>query len=340
MNVTDPVLGIIFRLRHLSWKAIICWGALTKVIGMKNYSLNGLKVFEAAARHLSFTAGANELNVTQAAVSQQIRRLESQLDVQLFDRTSGGLTLTTAGKELADATVVSLFRIDRSIMKITQPRPSGAIIISTLASFSSRWLTPRITSFNALHPTIDLYVHTSPDKIDLSGDGIDGAIRLGAREEDGLHTIPLFQDYLCLVSSPDIAREIGCEVTKLYDHPFVIDGSGPVPGGTTDITGSASEEAILDLGLSKDKLNLVMHFQSDNVVLAALAGKGVALTRFTLCVDDLRTGKLDTILNFRSPLGLGYSFVCPTDRASDPIMITFTQWLLNEFAKTPYLIST
>lgn len=294
-----------------------------------------MKFFEAAARHSSFTACADELHVTQAAVSQQIKRLENQLGVQLFDRISGSLSLTAAGKELADASAIALFRIDRAIMKITQPQMSGAITISTLASFATRWLAPRVSSFKASHPTIDLYIHTSPDKVDLTNDGIDGAIRLGAKEEENLHMVPLFQDYLCLVANPEIARKVGGDVAKLYDHPFVIDGSGPVSGWANDITSNASERAISDLGLSRDKLDLVTHFQSDNVVLAALAGNGVALTRYSLCMDDLRSGKIDTILNFRLPLGLGYSFVCPVDRSSDPIMISLIQWLLSEFAKSP-----
>ena len=128
---------------------------------MQNYSLNGLRMFEAAARHLSFTVAANELNVSQAAVSQQIRRLEDELGVKLFVRGKGGLSLSVSGQELAGSTKTGLSIIHKSIARITNTETEGVLAITTLASFASRWLIPRLSKFQERHPDIALHVHTS-----------------------------------------------------------------------------------------------------------------------------------------------------------------------------------
>lgn len=303
---------------------------LDNVMDMQHYSLNGLRVFEAAARHLSFTAAADDLHITQAAVSQQIRRLEDQLDVQLFKRESGGLTLTLDGQELANATSIALSTINRAIERITQAETSGSLTISTLASFASKWLIPRLARFKEKHPEIELYVHTSGTKVDFARDGIDAAIRLGAAKDQGLNVDELMRDSLCLVASPQIAKVIGATPERLYEHDLILDGSRLLDDGSDDITGAATEKALVNLGLDKSRLNLSVHKQSDNVVLAALAGQGVALTRYSLCMGDLVSGRLDPVLGFQLPLHFGYSLVCPKGRETNPKLVAFKRWISGE----------
>lgn len=299
---------------------------------MRNYSLNGLRMFEAAARHLSFTNAASELNVTQAAVSQQIRRIEEELGVKLFLREKGKLSLSVSGQELAGSTKAALSMIHKSIYRITNMEAEGVLAISTLASFASRWLIPKLSRFQEEHPDIALHVHTSGAKVDFARDGIDAAIRFGAKKEPGLYDELILQDSLCLVASPDVAKAVCDTFENLYQQPLIIDGSRLMDENSLDITGLATEQAIELLQLDKMKLDLRVYKQSDSVVLAALAGQGVALTRMSLCADDLETGKLEPVCDFRLPLQFGYSLVCPQSRAEDPRLLAFKRWMLKEIA--------
>jgi len=289
-------------------------------------------MFEAAARHLSFTVAANELNVSQAAVSQQIRRLEDELGVKLFVRGKGGLSLSVSGQELAGSTKTGLSIIHKSIARITNIETEGVIAITTLASFASRWLIPRLSKFHERHPDIALHVHTSGTKVDFDRDGIDAAIRLGAMKEPGLYDELVLRESLCLVASSKVAKAIGNTLENLYRQPLIIDGSRLLDENSLDITGLATEHALEILKLNKMELDMRVYKQSDTVVLAALAGQGVALTRLSLCTDDLETGKLVLVCNFKLPLQFGYSLVCPQSRAEDPKLLAFKRWMLDEIA--------
>ncbi len=308
-------------------------------MSMRNYSLNGLRMFEAAARHLSFTVAASELNVTQAAVSQQIRRLEEQLGVKLFLREKGGLSLSVSGLELAGSTGSALSTIRKSINRITNTDTEGALTISTLASFASRWLIPRLSGFQEKHPDIAIHVHTSGSKVDFSRDGIDAAIRFGTKEEPGLNAELIMKDSLCLVASAKIAKIIDDTHENLYLYPLIIDGSRLLDTNSIDITGLATKEAIELLKLDQMKLDLRIYDQSDSVVLAALAGQGVALTRLSLCVGELETGKLLPVCKFRLPLAFGHSLVCPQSRVNDPKLVAFKHWMLSEIDKHQHELS-
>lgn len=299
---------------------------------MQNYSLNGLRMFEAAARHLSFTDAANELNVSQAAVSQQIRRLEEELGTKLFVRGKGGLALSVSGQELAGSTKTGLSIIHKSIARITNTETEGVLAITTLASFASRWLIPRLSKFHERHPDIALHVHTSGTKVDFDRDGIDAAIRLGAMKEPGLYDELVLRESLCLVASSEVAKVVGNTLENLYRQPLIIDGSRLLDENSLDITGLATEHALEILKLNKMKLDMRVYKQSDTVVLSALAGQGVALTRMSLCTDDLETGKLKLVCNFKLPLQFGYSLVCPQSRAEDPKLLAFKRWMLDEIA--------
>lgn len=304
---------------------------------MQNHSLNGLRMFDAAARALSFTAAAGELNVTQAAISQQIRRLEAELGVKLFLRGKKGLSLTVAGRELVGSTTAALNMISKSIDRITNTDTQGILVVSTLASFASGWLIPRLSKFQEKHPDVMLHIHTSDTRVNFARDGIDAAIRLGARREPGLHYELLLQDTFCLVATADIAKAIGDRSKNLYRHPLIIDDCRLVDDDFRDRTDAAIKQAFEVLDLDKSRLDLRTYEQSDNVVLAALAGRGVALTRLSLCKGSLQTGKLALVCDFRLPLDFGYSLVCPPGRTEDAKLLAFKRWMKEEIADQPHV---
>lgn len=295
-----------------------------------NIPLNNLRVFEAAARLLNFTAAAEELHITQAAVSQQIRTLEDHLNTRLFDRLARGLALTSAGQELLSATRPSLDNINNAIDRITGIADRDILTVSTLPSFASRWLIPRLDAFQHEQNDFDLHLHTSGQKIDLLSGNADAAIRLGAREEDGLVREFLLPDAICLVGTPEIKRKLGKKIENLYKQPLSMDGTRFSDSRQRDITGHETELFLESLPLDKNKLNVRVFSASDNVVLTALSGQSTALTRLSLCVDDLDEGRLKILFDLCKPLTQGVSLVYPEFRSDNPTLQRFRNWLITE----------
>ncbi len=310
-----------------------------------NISLNGLRAFEVAARHLSFTSAAKELNITQAAVSQQIRRLEAQIGVELFLRKTRGLSLSPAGHDLAATTRTAINSIQHTIEQISGNDTKGPLTVSMLASFASRWLIPRLSKFQELHPDIEIHIHTSDLKADFTQSGINAAIRFlddnqPAPEaiEEGLCAEFMMSDALCLVATPSLSGSINQAINQstsesidsIYQQKLIIDGSriyGPEPH---DFTALATQAALTALNIDRSKIDIIEFDQSDSVMIAALAGQGIAFTRLSLCAEDLAAGRLQVLFNYCEPMKYGYSLVYPKHSADDIKLNTFKRWLHEE----------
>lgn len=295
-----------------------------------NISLNGLRVFEASARHLNFTSAADELHITQAAVSQQIRSLESQLGAKLFNRHARRLELTLPGQELLAATRPALDSINSAVERIMGVGTQQVLTVTTLPSFASRWLIPRLASFQQANHEFELHVHTSGDKTDLLNGKVDAALRLGATPAAGLIREFLVPDAICMVGTPELARSIGDRLENLYNQPLAMDGVRFSDNVKADITGQETEKYLQALPLDKRNLNISEFSASDNVVLSALTGQSVALTRLSLCVDDLDAGRLEILFDSCQPLTEGISLVYPDFRSEDHRLLTFKKWLQTE----------
>ena len=293
----------------------------------RNISLNGLRVFESAARLLSFTQAAEEHHVTQAAVSQQIRGLENQLGVQLFKRGKRGLSLTSAGQELAISTRSALNSVYDTIDRITGTDAEGVLSISTLASFASRWMIPRLAEFQRQHTDIDLHIHTSDAAVDLFGSRVDAGIRFAAVDHPGLVTLPLMLDSACLVAAPSLAAQINNDPQAIYDHQLIVDGN-PAQNHLHEVLPECTADYITnEFSLDQSRVHRLVFSQSDNVVLAALAGQGVAVSRLTMCADEIESGRLEILLGYCRPMHYGYSLVYPEYRSNDALLMTFREWL-------------
>jgi len=295
-----------------------------------NISLNGLRVFEASARHLNFTAAADELHITQAAVSQQIRSLEQQLGTKLFTRQARSLKLTMSGYELLAATRPALDSINSAIERIMGVNTQQVLTVTTLPSFASRWLIPRLASFQQGRHDFELHLHTSGAKTELLNGNVDAAIRLGAKVESGMIREFLMPDALCMVSTPELAKTIGDKYENLYRQPLAMDGTRFSDNATADITGQETEQYLQELPIDKNRLNVSEFSSSENVVLAALTGQSVALTRLSLCVDDLEAGRLTILFDLCKPLTEVMSLVYPEFRSEDFRLLAFRKWLLHE----------
>jgi len=295
-----------------------------------NISLNSLRVFEASARHLNFTSAAEELHITQAAVSQQIRSLESQLGAKLFKRQARRLDLTMPGQELLAATRPALDSINGAIERIMGVSTQQVLTVTTLPSFASRWLIPRLVSFQQARHDFELHLHTAGAKTELLNGSVDAAIRLGATAEAGHVREYLMPDALCMVCTPELAKTLGDDFQNLYKQPLAMDGTRFSANVKADITGQETEQFLQALPLDKRKLNVSEFSSSENAVLSALTGQSVALTRLSLCVDDLEAGRLEILFNLYKPLTEVMSLVYPDFRSEDYRLLAFRKWLLSE----------
>jgi len=165
-------------------------------------SLNGLRAFEVAARHLSFTVAASELNVTQTAISHQIRRLEEELGIRLFVRQNRALALTPEAREYLPGIRAAFNDLRLATDRLLRKDNENVLTVSTLASLAAKWLLPRLSAFQEAHPGIDVRITTSTGLVDFKTGDVDAAIRYGRGQWPGLRADWLMADQLFPVCSP------------------------------------------------------------------------------------------------------------------------------------------
>ena len=237
--------------------------------------LNTLRAFEASCRYLSFTKAADELFVTQAAISHQIKTLEEALEVKLFRRLNRALMLTEEGQILLPAVQEALGILGDAVGKLREQEKTGTLTVSMLPSFASSWMVPRLGRFQAAHPDIDLRISANFDLVDFDRDDVDVAIRWGKGEYPGLTSVHLMTEELFPVCSPDLVSRadhpLKCPEDLKY-HTLLHDDM------RTDwrmwLLAADVDGVDPDRGVS---LN-----QSDMVLQAAIDGQGVALGRSIL----------------------------------------------------------
>jgi LysR family glycine cleavage system transcriptional activator len=178
--------------------------------------LNAVRIFEAAARNLSFTVAANELNITTAAVSHQIRNLEELLGAKLFERTSRNVRLSAVGERLFPLLTEGFDKLADAFSELDERKSASVVSLTTTRSFAERWLLPRLPRFQSAHPDVMVNVDASDTVIDLRSGEADIAIRYGRNEDDGLTPIGLFTDkYLAVCHSSIWDKEAIPKLTDL-----------------------------------------------------------------------------------------------------------------------------
>ncbi len=289
-------------------------------------SLNALRAFEAAARHLSFTKAAEELNVTQAAISHQVKSLEEQLGLRLFRRLNRRLLLTDAGQTYVSGLTVAFDGIAEATERTTAERSGGSLRISTLPSMAAKWLLPRLSRFRARHPEIDVLVSASHGLADFRRDDLHLAIRYGKGNYPGLETVPLMDDEIFVVCSPKLLQDGPPLRTPadLRHHTLLHDTS--VEADRRDWR--VWLERVGETGVDPDR---GPGFSDSNLILeAVMAGEGVALTRRSLAADDLAAGRLVIPFGPIRPSTNRYYIAYPRANAELSKVRKFTQWLLDE----------
>ncbi len=243
--------------------------------------LNGLRAFDVAGRRLSFRAAADELGVTQGAVAQQVRHLEAQLGVMLFDRLPKGLALTPVGLGYH-------YRVERAFAELRsatmqlKPEP-GKVLISVTPTFASKWLIPNLPEFSERYPGIDLRILATEKVSSFHSDAIDLAVRQGEPPFGAsLQATLLFKQHLVAVAAPSLVRasELPLSLSRLVQLPKIRDAHDLWP------------QVLSELGATSENQRGLQLSQTALAVDAALSGQGVALVSRFLVRADLERGKL------------------------------------------------
>jgi LysR family transcriptional regulator, glycine cleavage system transcriptional activator len=286
-------------------------------------SLNGLRAFEAAARHLSFTNAASELNVTQTAISHQIRRLEEELGTKLFVRQNRALALTPEAREYLPGIRAAFNDLRLATDRLLRRDDDHALTISTLASLAAKWLLPRLSAFQEAHPGIDVRITTSTGLVDFRSGDVDAAIRYGRGNWAGLRADWLMADEMFPVCSPALLQSdkpLRCpedlaNFTLLHSS-----------GGYDDDWRLWLTAAGLPANISKQPgltFDLILM-----TVQAAIDGIGVAMGRTSYVQADIAKGRLVVPFKIALPTDAGFYLVSPEAKADPPKLRAFRQWLI------------
>src|SRR4051812_2087607 len=294
----------------------------TPVMTARLPSLNGLRAFEAAARHLSFTNAASELNVTQTAISHQIKRLEEELGVRLFVRQNRALTLTPEAKEYLPGIRAAFNDLRLATDRLLRKDSDHVLTVSTLASLAAKWLLPRLSAFQEAHPGIDVRITTSTGLVDFKSGDVDAAIRYGRGQWPGVSAEWLMADQLFPVCSPALLngnRPLRCP-EDLRDHVLLHGSAGYDDDWRLWLTAAG-----LPTDLSKQPgLTFDLVFMT---VQAAIDGIGVALGRTSYVEADIAKGRLVAPFKITLPADAGFYLVTPETEPDSPKLAAFRAWL-------------
>ncbi len=277
--------------------------------------LNALRAFESSARHLNLGRAAVELCVTQAAVSHQIKGLEQRLGVSLFRRVPRGLVLTDEGTALVPVLTAAFDRVAETLDRFMDGRFHETLHVGVVGTFAVGWLMPRLATFEALHPTIDLRIYTNNNRVDPAGEGLDLAIRFGDGNWQATEAVPLFAAPMTPLCNPEIAREI----------------STPANLARQVLLRSYRADEWLQwfaaAGIEPPVMRGPMFDSSVAIAQMAASGYGVALLPTRLFEREIARGSLCRLFETEVAAG-SYWLTRLTSRRESPAMAKFRTWLV------------
>lgn len=305
-----------------------------------------LRAFEAVARHLNFRAAADEMALTQSAVSRQIQALEDEVGMPLFLRHTRAVELTSAGAQLLRATHIALERIDATVTHIRQSAGRKSVSITTWASFASMWLIPRLEAFQRNNPDIDIRIDASDNSVDIATADIDVALRYASPQSVPANAVRLFGEQLTPVASPWLLREH--PIQKVEDlTEFTLIEAGDAYRTTMlewlswqrwfDQFAPAEKPAggrIKPRSKLSPKRWLYFNY-AHQIAQAALSGQGVALARLPLVAESLANGDLiEPLPHARCDSPAAYWLITAPRSAQRPEVAAFCDWLRAQAAET------
>lgn len=286
--------------------------------------LTALRAFDAAARHMSFAKAAEELNVTPAALSYQIKSLEQDLGLPLFKRLNRAVELTSAGRALAPGAAEAFGTLSAAWRATRRLLDEQKLTVTAGPAFTAKWMAPRLYSFAQAHPGIDLAFVASLRLADFNRDDVDVAIRFGIEASKDLFVEPLTREWMTPMMTPELARSVRtpadlAQATLIHDDsilPFT-----PV----CDWALWARAE-----GLELDTSHGPRFSQADHALDAAEAGVGVVLGRVSLAAQALMRGRLVAPFSTGIIAPAQFRFLCPKGAETRPQVAAFRAWLKEE----------
>ena len=290
-------------------------------VGRRLPPLNALRTFEAAARHLSFTRAAEELHVTQAAVSHQVRALEDHLGVRLFRRRGRPLSLSEAGQALLPGLQDAFDRIEDSAKRARPGHDEWVLTVTVMPSFAGAWLIPRLPWLAERHPGVDVRLSATYDLVDLMREDFDVGVRYGPGSWPGdLRIDRLMDEDLFPVCSPALL-ERGPPLERPEDlrHHTLLHDDHVVDWRMWLLAAGIR-------GIDTERGPTLNY--SDLVLQSAVSGHGVALARSVLAARFLASGELVRPFEFSLPSKYAYYVVSAAAKANQPKVRQFREWIL------------
>lgn len=293
--------------------------------------LTALRAFDAAARHMSFAKAADELNVTPAALSFQIKSLEEHLGAPLFRRLNRAVELTEAGHALAPDAQSAFETLSAGWRAALRTQDHQSLTVTAGPAFTAKWLAPRLYDFAQAHPEIELRFSASLRIMDFARDTIDVAIRFGTGPDAGLYSLPLADEWVVPVMLPDMAARYPTPA-DLAKATLIVDNS--IDFLSPPVNWAAWFAA---MGVTSPKAYGPVFSQADHAIDAAFAGVGVVLGRRALVIKDLAEGRL--VAPFPQALKTSgrFRFICHEGAETRPQIDAFKNWILQEINKTAHI---
>ena len=294
----------------------------------KPLPLTALRAFEAAARHLSFTKAAEELGVTPAAISNQIKSLERQNDVQLFRRLTRSVVLTEAGEYALPLLRQGFDSLAKATERLRAAEARDTLTVSVLPFFAAKWLVPRLDRFYQAHADTNVRIDATMKAVDLARDGVDVCVRLGFGDYPGLSATKLMNEEAFPVCSPRLLASGGplASPRDLTNHTLlhVESDEFEFPAWGTWLEAAGVNTIDATRGPRFNQLGLQ--------VQAAVEGHGIALASGVLVRDDLYSGRLIRPFDMAIETGLAYYLLCRQEASNQPLVVEFRNWILAEAA--------
>ncbi|MCX8225426.1 MAG: transcriptional regulator GcvA [Sulfitobacter sp.] len=295
--------------------------------------LKSLQAFESAARWLSFSKAADELYVTPAAISQQIKQLEAFLGEPLFHRMTRSVTLTGAAKTLLPLMTEGFDKLAEAVDRLKVEEHSGVLTVSTVPTFAIKWLVHHLTDFSEKYPDIDVRLDASLDIRDFARDSIDVSIRLGVGDYPDLHVEKVFDEEVSPVCSPKLleGRNALTNLADLKRHRLLHVDWGSLTNQSPDWKMWAQAAGLEDLPVERGP-----HFTVENMAIeAAINADGIALVSHSAVVEDLKAGRLVRPFDLTVHSDFAYWLVCPHAHLRKAKVSAFCNWLMSEVHQCP-----
>ena len=296
--------------------------------------LNALRAFEATARHLSFTKAAEELHVTPAALSHQIRGLEDLLGLKLFLRRARAIELTAAARSIYPGIRAGFESLREAVDRLDRGKQDRVLVVSATPGLTAKWLVPRLYRFLAQHPEIDTRITASVGYANFTSDGVDVGIRLSNGIHPELHVEKLSDEWLLTLCSPRLLegeRPLHAPQDLAHFPLIQVDLPGVVPTWADWMRMAGVDGVDTMRGL---RLNV-----ADHALDAASEGMGVVLGYKVVASHDIGLGRLVVPFGPEIPVpGRSYHFVCPKGQEKRPAIKAFRDWVFAEIEETSALL--